>query len=52
MSSCWQNACQMHKMAVRFYTVAGIRISPYKSNDRDGDSFQISGYRSVWYIEM
>lgn len=47
MSFCWQNACQMHKMAVRLSAVAGIWISCYKSDDTDGDIFQISGYTSI-----
>jgi len=48
MSFCWQNACQMHKMAVWLSTVAGIWISCYKSEDTDRDIFQISGYTSVY----
>lgn len=47
MSFCWQNACQMHKMAVRLSAVAGIWVSCYMYGDTDRDIFQISGYSSI-----
>jgi len=48
MSFCWQNACQMHKMAVRLGAVAGMWVASYKSDDTDRDIFQISGYTSIY----